>query len=202
MNYNKHIYSLLLATVLLTMGCVDEDPPAPIPEPTLECPLSFDVSLDGTSCDCLPPRVAIGDLKCRELNTDDFYSTMDGCLSDIGMIFYIGEARRVDSISGIAYLNIYVELPYQESEAPSYWLKGARRYSIENGLDSFAFEVSNGIYDVPSPNPNQADLETRFRGRFVDDYTIEGRFDFGPAGFPDYDTVVVSCPATFQRLPE
>jgi hypothetical protein len=73
---------------------------------------------------------------------------------------------------------------------------------MENGLDSLAFEVGSGEYFVPSPNPGQYDLETRFRGRFVDEYNIAGRFDFGPVTFGDIDSVVVSCPATFQRLPE
>jgi hypothetical protein len=202
MKYHFPLFSLFLAAVLLATACVEEDPPTPEPEPGLECPFGFDVSPDGTTCDCPAPRVNIDDRECRELNPNDFYSTMEGCLNDMGMIFYIGEIRRFDTITNTEFFSIYFDIPHTQFQEPNYRPASARRYQMENGLDSIAFEVGDGEYFVPHPTPGEYDLHTRFRGRFVDDYTIAGRFDFGFAG-PQYtDSVVVSCPATFQRLPE
>lgn len=204
MKYHFPLFGLFLAMVLLATACIkDEDPPTPEPEPGLECPTGFEVSPNGTTCDCPSPRVNIADLECRELNPNDFYSTMEGCLNDMGMIFYIGETRRYDTLTNIIFFNLYIDIPHERFVEPNYSLSSSsRRYPMENGLDSLAFEMG-GAYFVPSPNPGQSALETRFRGRFVDEYTINGRFDFGPVTFGNIDSIIVaSCPATFRRLPE
>jgi len=47
----------------------------------------FEVDTAAEECNCPEPKVRIGDMECRELDPGEFYSDMEGCLLDIGMIF-------------------------------------------------------------------------------------------------------------------
>jgi len=64
-----------------------------------------------------------------------------------------------------------------------------------NGQHSVS--AGGGEYFIPDTTGGEIDVETRFRGSFVDENTIEGQFEWGPAF--ELSLTVASHPGTFRR---
>ncbi len=194
----QNIFTLCLAaSSILSTGCMDDDQPVPGPlvEP-FTCTFGFDTNTVDETCDCPEPKVRIGDIECRELESREFYSDMNGCLTDIGMIFYFEE----DTIVNGCCRNIQMEFPSSTASRPIFTPVFGRQTRLDNGMDSISFSAGGGDYFVPDPTGGEFDLETRFRGKFIDEFTIEGTFEWGPAFDPQI--IIQTHPGTFRRRQE
>jgi hypothetical protein len=121
---------------------------------------------------------------------------MEGCLLDIGMIFYFED----DTVVNGCCRSMQMESPRSNVSRTLYGPVSGRQTRLENGLDSIAFEAGSGKYFVPDPTGGEFDLETRFRGIFIDEFAIEGTFEWGPAF--DQQIVVATHPGIFRRRAE
>ncbi|MFT4686568.1 MAG: hypothetical protein ACJATN_000767 [Neolewinella sp.] len=121
---------------------------------------------------------------------------MEGCLTDIGMIFYFED----DSLRNGCCRAIRIEDPNPNNSRPRFNPATLWETRLENGTDSVWFAAGGMVYFVPDPTGGDVDLETRFSGKFVDDNTIVGRFEWGRVF--DNGRIRASCPATFRRRVE
>jgi hypothetical protein len=183
---------------LLIAACVPEDPPQPS-EPTevFTCADGFEVSAADEECLCAAPKVRIGDMECRELDAREFYSDMEGCLTDIGMIFYF----RDDSLINNCCKRIMIEYPRANIATPLFNFAFAHITPLSNGMDSIWFSTGSEHYFVPDPSGGEFPFETQFTGVFTDENTIVGEFQWGKT-FDGRGTTQVSCPETFRRRVE
>jgi hypothetical protein len=188
----------LAGCCLFSSGCIDDDDQGGTGTPTepFTCAFGFDVNAADEECNCPEPKVSIGDETCRELEPEEFYSDMEGCLLDIGMIFYFED----DTVINNCCRTIQIESPRSNVSRTLYGPVSGRQTRLENGMDSIAFEAGSGKYFVPDPTGGEFDLETRFRGIFIDEFTIEGTFEWGPAFYQQI--VVLTHPGIFRRRVE
>lgn len=169
--------------------------PGPDPEP-FTCAFGFEVDAAAEECNCSEPKVRIGDAECRELEPGEFYSDMEGCLIDIGMIFYFED----DTIRNRCCRRIQMEAPSPTLSRTRYNPVSARITRLSDGTDSIWFTAGGGEYLVPDPTGGDVDLLTFFSGKFIDENTIVGDFQWGRP-FDD-GRIRASHPGVFRRRPE
>lgn len=195
-NYYKSLL-LLLATLIcfVCIACVP-DPPIPNPEEPepLVCDFGFEVNTVQDTCECLLPKVRIAGVECRVPNPEEFYASMEGCLQDIGIIFYY----RDDSLINDCCRRIHVERPSTNNSQTQYDPGTMRHTTLPNGVDSVYLRGTSPYFTL-SPDDEDRPLHMHFSGKYTNENTIEGEFRWVVTMT---DTIEFRCPGVFRRQPE
>ncbi len=199
---------LLIAVVLsLASSCEPDiiEPPIP-PPPPLSCSNGYEPNDTEDSCICPGLKVELFGVECYDIPPGAFYSDMEGCYFQSGMICEVEyDTSRLIDDSGIyrlgcrvASLNPNVDV-YQSFPVNSFL------YERNNGqLDSIRIMIEDPFTYSAFQHPDLLGVAaTEFRGIWSSADTIEGYFIFG---YIDHGSPVIwdmieleRCPATLIR---
>lgn len=160
-------------------------------------------------CECLPPKVVVAQYECRNIEPEDWYSSMSGCLVDQGIILQVKEPIHPDSIKTYTKGQIYVEAAdtigrhrnlYSHLGLIRFLPRGER-------FDSIQFYVPTSArlpyYVWPTAAAGYTDgYNTGFHGVILNDSTMVGQFVFGPILDPyelDRSRIFSSCDAIIRK---
>jgi hypothetical protein len=147
-----------------------------------------------TDCTCDPPKVNIGEFRCRELAENEYYADLEGCLTPLQSIISLDNEIYVDPW-GRTSSTVYMESPTALFETTNIQPKQGVRFSLLDSLDGISFELSaSTAYFAPSPQ----EALPIFRGRIVADDSIVGYIRYvDPTDLQDVG--LDSCAVTYIR---
>lgn len=196
-----------LLPLLLFMGCPSPghfDEETDISPQRPPCPYGFDFVAANGGCDCPEDKINIADSECVTLQEGEYYSTMDNCLIDVGMIIKIDSSRaRFVENWGMSYdLKLLSLQPFNSDRI--YNVRQLYAIVQEGEVDSIRFDASQDGYRLGSAQGYEEGnfRTTVFTGRMVHPDTIVGQFLFANPEAPLQDPNATACPAIFARAPQ
>jgi hypothetical protein len=188
---------MYLGCLLIAMACSPDDdgmfgrPDNSMPWLTdNDCGQGF-TPISATECVCDPPGVNIGDFRCRGLAENEYYATLEGCLTPLESIISVGD-EIYEGAWGRIVSTVYLESPRQGSGPTNIQERQGVRFPVLDSLDGITFELSLTDYFAP-----QSALPI-FRGRMVTGDSIVGYLRYvDPLSYEDVG--LDSCAVTYIR---
>ena len=162
------------------------------------CNFGFIVNSDNETCSCPEGFVSIGTQECRMLEAGEYYSFMDNCVVDLGMIIRFDDSSLEKQSETISFMTVYYEKPDTLIDYPDFGLNTALIIRLPDGRDSISFDIGIKAYRKPDPVTTFG-IAPWFEGIVVNRDTIKGRFRWGArgSGYPAMEEF--DCPAMFTR---
>lgn len=208
MRYFLPILLFILAVISLATSCEPEiiEPPLP-PPPPFSCDNGYEPNATQDSCVCPSPKVEIFGIQCYDIPPRTFYSDMEGCYLEAGIIYeleydtshYLSILNAFE-LNDVRYVRPSSSVAYRTSPVNRAFLfhRNSNWDSLRLIINAFPYYYSSFQHpDLMGPGVME------FRGIWIHSDTIEGHFLFGyfnELSSENWDLIELErCPATLVR---